>query len=307
LSPTRFDAGVLRNKFATYFPDEVRDLVRAVRLHRTAHGQYPRLWRPRTFNEWIARRKVFDRRPLFRTFADKYAVRQFVARHQLQDILPELYCIEARPEHINFDFLPQRFVVKPTHGSGWVRVVHDKDSLDRAELLRTCQKWLDSDFYAFLREPQYKGVPRRIMIEEFIDDGSGESPRDYKFFVFNGRVQLIQIDGDRFAGHRRSLYTRDWRDTGVRFHYERIEAPVPKPPHHELMVQIAEQLSEGLDFIRVDLYDTDHQVYFGEMTATPGCGLDRFEPAAMDEKLGDLWRNRSRCLEIDEMPTQALG
>jgi glutathione synthase/RimK-type ligase-like ATP-grasp enzyme len=196
--------------------------------------------------------------------------------------------------------------VKPTHGSGWVRVVHDKDALDRAELVRVCRKWLDSDYYTFLREPQYKGIPRRIMIEEFIDDGTGSSPRDYKFFVFGGHVQLVQIDGDRFSGHRRSLYTRDWQDTGARFNYERIETPVPKPPHFDLMVQIAEQLSDGMDFIRVDLYDTERQVYFGEMTATPGGGQDRFEPAAMDEILGNLWSRRSRSAAIDRTATQAL-
>jgi hypothetical protein len=294
---------MLKNKLKVFLPDAVRDLLAAVRLHKFAHGQYPRLWRPRTFNEWIAHRKAFERNALFRTFADKYAVRQYVTSRLSRDILPKLFCIETDPGRIDFDILPQRFVVKPTHGSGWVRVVQDKGALDRAELLRTCQKWLDSDFYAFLREPQYKGIPRRIIVEEFIDDGCGASPRDYKFFVFNGRVQLVQIDGDRFSGHRRSLYTRDWRDTGARFTYERIETPVPKPPHFELMVQIAEQLGEGLSFIRVDLYDTDSQVYFGEMTATPGCGLDRFEPVEMDEKLGDLWRHRSHRLEIDETPT----
>jgi glutathione synthase/RimK-type ligase-like ATP-grasp enzyme len=298
---------MLKSKLKSFLPDRLSDLVAAVRLYKTAHERYPRLWRPRTFNEWIAHRKVFERNPLFRTFADKCAVRQFVSSRLSRDILPKLFCVETEPERINFDSLPQRFVVKPTHGSGWVRVVHDKDSLDRVELLQTCRKWLDSDFYAFLREPQYKGIPRRIIIEEFIDDGSGASPRDYKFFVFNGRVQLIQVDGDRFSGHRRSLYTRDWRDTGVRFQFERIQEPVPRPPHLELMIQIAEQLGDGLSFIRVDLYDTDRQVYFGEMTATPGGGLERFEPAEMDEKLGDLWRHRSRHLELDEVRTQAFA
>jgi len=264
------------------------------------------MWRPRTFNEWVVRRKVFDRRPLFRTFADKYAVRQFVASRVSTDILPKLYCLESDPEKINFDILPQRFVVKPTHGSGWVRLVHDKDAVDRAELLRVCRRWLNADYYTVLRESQYKGIPRRIMIEEFIDDGAGSSPRDYKFFVFGGRVHVIQIDGDRFSGHRRLLYTRDWRDTGVRFHYERIETPVPKPPHFDLMVQIAEQLSDGMDFIRVDLYATERQVYFGEMTATPGCGVERFEPVAMDEMLGNLWSRRSRSVEIDGTATQAV-
>src|SRR3569833_4463812 len=153
---------MLKDKLKAYLPEKVRDLLFAVRLHKSTHGRYPRMWQPRTFNEWIARRKVFDQRPRFRTFADKYAVRQFVASRLSTDILPKLYCLESQPEQINFDILPQRFVVKPTHGSGWVRVVHNKDALDRAELVRVCRKWLDSDYYAVLRESQYKGIPRRI-------------------------------------------------------------------------------------------------------------------------------------------------
>jgi len=287
---------MLKHRLKSYLPNEVRDLIFAIRMHKNAHGRYPRLLRPRTFNECIVRRKLFVREPLFRIFADKYAVRQYVASKVSPDILPKLYCVESDPQQIRFDALPSRFVVKPTHGSGWVRVIHDRDALDRTELIRTCQKWLAIDYYNVLREPQYKEIPRRIMIEEFIDDGSGSSPRDYKFFVFSGRVQHIQIDGDRFTGHRRLLYTRNWQDTGVRFHYDRIETPLTKPPHLDLMLRMAEALSGGLDFIRVDLYDTERQVYFGEMTATPGCGAELFDPLAMDEHLGKLWRQGSRWL-----------
>jgi len=283
---------MIAQKIKACLPDAVRDTVFAIRQHRRAHGRFPRLLRPKSFNEQILRRKLIGRSSIFRTFADKYAVRQYVAERLSADILPKLYCVESEPERICFDELPKRFVVKPTHGSGWVRVVLDRDALDRDELLRTCRKWLALDYHSVLREFQYKNIPRRIMIEEFIDDGTGSAPNDYKFMVFHGKVHLIQIDGTRFTNHCRSLYTPDWRNTHVRFHYDRIEGQIPRPVNLERMVQIAEQLSGGLDFIRVDLYDTGRQVYFGEMTATPGCGVERMDPVVMDDQLGALWRSR---------------
>jgi hypothetical protein len=272
-----------------WVPREVRDLVFAVNHYRRAHGVYPRLLRPRTLNEKILRRKVFDRRSLFTTFADKYAVRPFVADRLGSGILPRLYCVTTDPATIPFDSLPQKFVIKPTHGSGWLRVVQDKDAIDRQELIQTCTRWLESSYYEFLRERLYKDVPRRILIEEFIDDGSGETPTDYKFFTFQGTVHLIQIDTSRFSGHRRSLYDPQWRDTGARLKYDRIGIPLPRPENLDLMLQTAAMLGRDLDFVRVDLYDAGRQIYFGEMTPTPGCGALRFEPELMDYKLGTLW------------------
>ena len=270
-------------------PREVRDLVFAVRHYRHAHGVYPRLLRPRTLNEKILRRKMFDHRPLFTTFADKYAVRNFVAERLGPEILPRLHYVTTDPATIPFDSLPQKFVVKPTHGSGWVRVVRDKDAIDRQELIRTCERWLGSSYYEFLRERGYKDVPRRIMIEEFIDDGSGDTPTDYKFFTFHGKVHLIQIDTSRFSGHRRSMYDPQWRDTGTRVNYDRIEVPLPRPANLELLLQTAAVLGRDLDFVRVDLYDVGSRIYFGEMTPTPGCGALRFEPELMDYRLGTYW------------------
>lgn len=270
-------------------PRQIRDLVFAVNHYRRAHGVYPRLLRPRTLNEKILRRKVFDRSPLFTTFADKYAVRSYVADRVGPGILPRLHCVTTDPATIAFDSLPRKFVVKPTHASGWVRVVHDKDAIDRQELLQTCRRWLRLSYYEFLRERGYKDVPRRIMIEEFIDDGSGGTPTDYKFFTFRGEVHLIQIDTSRFSGHRRSMYDAQWQDTGTRVTYDRIETPLPRPANLDLMLQTAATLGRDLDFVRVDLYDVGRQIYFGEMTATPGCGALRFEPELMDYRLGTLW------------------
>jgi hypothetical protein len=272
-------------------PRLFRDLIFAIDAHRRALGEFPRILRPRTFNERILRRKVFDRRPLLSTFADKFGVRQFVADKVGSDILPQLHHVTTDPVSIDFEGLPQRFVVKASHGSGWVRVVWDKSAVDRQELVQTCNRWLATNYYNVLRERAYRTVPPRILIEEFIDDGSGGSPNDYKFYVFGGKVALIEVHGDRFADHRRSFYDTSWQDTGLKLKNERFSNVLPRPANLDAMMRIAQKLAEDIEFVRVDLYDTGRRVYFGEMTATPVCGLACFEPRAMDRQLGDLWES----------------
>jgi hypothetical protein len=279
-------------------PGIVRDLIAGVRAHHATHGEYPRLVRPRTFNEWILRRKVFDRRPILTQLTDKFAVRHYVAQRLGPEILPAVYSINSNPAGIPFADLPQRFVVKPTHGSGWVRIVLDKAALDIEELVNTCNHWLKSSYYNRTRERQYRRIPPRIIVEEFIDDGSGAAPMDYKFFTFHGKVHLIQIDGFRFTHHRCALYDRDWRDTGARVQMDRFEGSIREPPNLGLMLQTAERLGAEMDFVRVDLYDVGSRIYFGEMTTTPGGGFIRFDPYAMDEHLGRLWGARSASQPI---------
>jgi hypothetical protein len=293
---------MLRAIARKYLPRLVRDLIIGIRMHRAAHGEYPRLVRPRTFNERVLRRKVFDRRPILAQFADKCAVRQYVTRRLASDILPKVYCVTDNPAAIPFAQLPCRFVVKPTHGSGWVRIVLDKAALDVQELINTCNQWLTTNYYDFVREQQYRQIPRRIMVEEFIDDGSGSAPMDYKFFVFHGNVHLIQIDGSRFTKHQCALYDRHWRDTGAAVQLARFDSPVPEPVNLRLMLQTAEQLGAGMDFVRVDLYDIGTRIYFGEMTGTPGGGFARFEPRAMDEHLGQLWGCKCVRAKVDYLP-----
>ena len=272
-----------------YVPRVVRDLIVGIQGHHATHGEYPRLVRPRTFNERILRRKVFDRRPILTQLTDKYAVRHYVAQRLGPEILPAVYSVNIDPTAIPFAALPQRFVVKPTHGSGWVRIVQDKSVLDVQELINTCHHWLASSYYSRTRERHYRKITPRIMVEEFIDDGSGSAPMDYKFFTFHGKVHLIQIDGFRFTHHRCALYDREWRDTGARVQLDPFEEPIRKPPNLALMLQTAEKLGAELDFVRVDLYDVGSRIYFGEMTATPGGGFARFNPPTMDEHLGSLW------------------
>jgi TupA-like ATPgrasp len=284
----------LRTRVLNLLPDDLQDLYVAMRVHKTHHGRYPNLMRPRTFNEWIARRKALDRRPILTCFADKYAVREFVSKRVGSHILTELYCVTRDVAEIPFDSLPNRFVVKPTHGSGWVTVVRDKSQLDRDALLKQCRTWLASDYYKLRREWPYKNVVPQIIIEEFIDNGATEPASDVRFYVFGGKVELIQVDVGRFVGHERAFLDQNWNELPIKMRYPPVAAGVPKPPHLAEMLQIAEALGKDVDFVRVDLYDTGRRIVFGEITTTPVCGCGQFEPQSIDVQLGRLWELSAR-------------
>jgi hypothetical protein len=259
----------------------------AVRGHKRHFGVYPSLIRPRTFNEKVLHRMVFDRRPVLIQLQDKYAVRGYVREKIGEHVLPRLYWVTNTPADIPFEALPNQFVVKASHGSEWVCLVPDKTSVKTQELVDKCTYWLSGNYYWANREWAYKDIEPRIMVEEFISDGSGPAPIDYKFYVFGGRVHMIQVDTGRFVDHRRDLYTGSWDRLEVTTAYEPIGG-VPRPPHLDEMITCAEKLGEGLDFLRVDLYDAG-KVYFGELTLYPAAGGEEFTPEEWNRHLGGLW------------------
>jgi hypothetical protein len=264
-----------------------------IRENCKAHGAFPNLFSPVTFSEKILHRQLFDRRAVLTQIADKAAVRPYVESRLGPQILPNLYYVASRADAIPFDHLPNRFVVKPTHGSGWVQLVTNKASLDRAALIAVCNDWLKRSYYKETREWVYKHVEPRLLVEEFIDDGSGTTPNDYKLFVFGGTVELIQVDVGRFTDHRRRLYTPTWKRVGALLEYDDINGDVPGPVHLREMIGAAETLGRDWDFIRADFYDTGKRLYFGELTATPGGGCYRFRPNEYDRYLGGRWNMRT--------------
>jgi TupA-like ATPgrasp len=157
---------------------------------------------------------------------------------------------------------------------------------DVDELRRITRGWLEEPLFRTRGEWVYSQAERLLLLEEFL--GSGDPPADHKFLVFGGRVALVQVDTDRFGDRRRRLYTRDW--TPVDVDEDVAPGPVGPPPASlPRMLAVAEALGRDLDFIRVDLYDVDGEVWFSELTPYPGGGLDRFDPA-LDSWLGSLWQ-----------------
>jgi hypothetical protein len=258
------------------------------RRYRKMHGVFPNLLWPGTLNEKILYRILFDRRPILRRLADKAAVRPYVEARLGPGALPKLYWLGKRPGEIPFAALPERFVVKPTHGSGWVRIVRDKATLDRRALVAQCERWLQQSYYEITREWVYRGIAPEILVEELIEDGnSGPVPNDYRLFVF-GRagVQLIEVNVGHLARGRVRLYTRQWEKLAP----EPGNGDVPRPAHLDGMVAAARDLCGDLDFIRADFYDTPVQFYFAEITTSPECGMGRFILKGLDRRLGKCWQ-----------------
>jgi hypothetical protein len=216
-------------------------------------------------------------------------MRSYVEARLGPQMLPKLYHLTDQPGTIPFDNLPDKFVVKPTHGSGWVEIVTDKAALDSDAFIRTCRGWLSRNFYELTREWAYKNIEPRILVEEFVDDGSGISPRDYKFFVFDGNVEFIKVDALRFTDHRNRIYTADWRKLDVLFWFEDIDGELPRPLHLAEMVAASEAIDKDFDFICVDFYDTPERIYLGELTPTAGCGREPIRPREFDYHLGSRW------------------
>jgi hypothetical protein len=257
--------------------------VKRAVLFREAHGRWPPR-SPRTFVEKVNWRVVHDRRPLIGQLGDKLAMKEHAARVLPALRVPRVLWAGTDVAELSGLDLPERWVLKPNHGTMRVHVGAGRP--DVAELTRTTTGWLDEPLFRDRGEWVYSQARRLLLVEEFL--GSGEPPADHKFPVFGGRVELVQVDTGRFGTHRRRLYTRDWTPVDVR---EAVApGPVTPPPASlDEMLEVAEALGADFDFIRVDLYDVDGQVWFGELTPCPGGGLDRFDPE-LDRVLGAAWQ-----------------
>jgi TupA-like ATPgrasp len=263
--------------------------ARIARRYHRAYGRWPNLIAPQSYSEKIQYRKLFDRRPYLTETSDKLAVRDYAKRVLGEDLSPELLYSTTDPSTIPFASLPQRFVVKATHGSGWNQLVFDRDTVDRRALIATCEGWLNTSYAKHRDEWAYRNVPRQIIIEEFLDDGSGVSPWDIKVWVFNQHVRIVQIDTARFGEHRRKYLDEHWNELTLYDFVPQIEHPVDKPSRLEDIIRYAEALARETDMLRVDFYQAGDRVYFGEMTHTPGSGLTRNYPSEWDDRLGAWW------------------
>jgi hypothetical protein len=219
---------------------------------------------------------------------DKYAARTYVKSVAGEAILIPVLGIYDQVEDIDWDQLPQKFVMKVTHGSGWNILCRDKTSLNKRAAERKIKKWLRADFYKYQREWAYKGVQPKIICEQFLSDEKGEPPADYKFFCFRGAVKMIQVDSDRFSGHNRALYDAGWKRMPCSLKYQQTKSDLKRPDNLDEMIDVAQKLAGDLPFVRVDLYSLNNQIYFGEMTMYPGGGLEHFHPRRYDKVLGDF-------------------
>lgn len=251
---------------------------------------WPDLKNPKTFNEKLCWLKLHHRDPMMSIMVDKSEAKKYVAGIIGKEYIIPTYGVWKRVEDIDFDSLPEKFVMKGTHDSGRVIVCDDKKRLDREEVLNEMRQSLDRDFYAITREWPYKNVPRRIIAEQFIQQSDG-GLTDYKFFCFDGHVDCVMVCLDRHIGDTKFyFFDRDWNF--LRLNKRGLAAPegftLPKPEGIGRMFDIASELSQGQPFIRVDLYNIDGRIYFGELTFYPDGGVDPNILPSTDERWGTL-------------------
>lgn len=259
--------------------------------HLLAHKRMPQLAQPKTFNDKVGKRKLFERAEDYPTLADKVRVRGVVAQRLGNTVLSDLYFAGDNLMNLNVDALPQAFVIKATHGSGpeFISFVHDRQSVPVGGVASRAQALLEQDYGNITNEWWYTEIKPQVMVEELLRDETFGIPIDYKFFVFHGRVAYIQVDYARFERHTRTFYDRDWQPQEFVLKYP--QGPVTgRPKLLSEMIEMAECLAAGFDFIRVDLYCVnDSRIVFGELTLAPEAGWGRFQPARWDQLLGQLW------------------
>ncbi|MGV3660597.1 MAG: ATP-grasp fold amidoligase family protein [Prosthecobacter sp.] len=294
LSPVRFlRQGGIGKTLAKVLPDTPwASYILSSRVFKRTYGFRPRLQRPRTLNEWLFARKVtLPRSVSFAPWVDKH-----LAKESVEQALTGLdaKCHIAKTLHHStnaddafFSGLLPRCVVKGTHGSGMNILIESPRHLTEAEKA-SMRQWLETEYFWGSREPSYRHLQPSIIAEEFLPC-DGLVPEDFKFFCFRGKVAFIQHDTGRYIDHRRCLYSPSWDRLPVTLAHDQYDHQCAAPKDLSSMLAIAQRLSERQNFVRVDLYQTDAGVYFGEMTFFPGSGLEVFEPLSFDEDIYQRW------------------
>jgi len=245
---------------------------------------------PQTFNEKLQWLKLYDRKPLYTTLVDKYAVRQYI-----KDKIGEEYLIPLvggpwkNFDEIDFDALPNQFVLKCTHDSGGLVICRDKSRLDRDAAREKISRCLKRNYYLSGREWPYKNVPPRIIAEQYMEDTETRELRDYKFFSFDGATKIMYIATDRASKTKETKYDffdMDFQHLPFTNTHPNADTPPEKPSAFNEMKELADKLSRGFPHVRIDFYEVNGKVYFGEITFFHNSGMIPFEPDEWDWILG---------------------
>ena len=247
---------------------------------------------PITFNAKIAWYKVFYRPKILNQLVDKYAVRDYVRQKIGAQYLNTIYGVYERVEDIDFDVLPNSFVIKATHASGYNLIVKDKSKLDFGSSKKLFRKWLKrNQYYRMGQEWAYKNVKPRLIIEQLLTDKNQKSLIDYKFYCFNGVAKFIDIHMDRESQHKQGCFDLNFKPLPFdKSHkYDKITQQIKKPSRYKEMIKCAEALAENIPFVRVDFYNVNDQIIFGEMTFYPSDGRKGFHPPTYNKIVGDFF------------------
>ena len=257
-------------------------------LYEARMGLKLNLKNPVTFDEKLQWLKLYDRKNEYTIWADKYEVRNYVAKKLGERYLIPLLGIWNSTDEINLKDLPEQFVLKCTHDSASVCICRNKADFDWNGARNKLRNSLNQNYYKFSREWPYKNILPRIIAEAYMTDESGTELKDYKIYTFGGEPYLIQVDFDRFHNHRRNLYTTKWEYIDETIEYPKDpNVKIAKPEHLEEMLECSRKLAEGTISLRTDFYSINGKIYFGEITFYQEAGFAHFEHEEYARKLGD--------------------
>lgn len=273
-----------------YWAKICRHMPDAMYLQWQFHHIYGRrldLKDPKTYSDKLAWLKLNKKDPRLSKLVDKYEVREFVKNKIGEEYLIPCLGVYNNTDEIPWESLPEKYVLKCTHDSASVVLHLSNENFDKQATVKSLNQHLGRNMYWYAREYAYKDVPPRIICEAFLDD-NGKAPADYKIMCFGGEPKYIILDLDRFGDHHRDCYDLKWEKQDLTTDHEQSNTMAPKPKGFDKMIELARKLSEGFSHVRVDFYNLDGRIYFGEMTFFPWGGPIWFKPDEWNYRLGEM-------------------
>lgn len=260
----------------------------SIRIYNRTHDKKINLKNPKLFNEKLVYLKLKNiNNDLIVKCADKVEVRNYVIENGYEDILNDVIGIYNNPDEIDWEKLPNKFAIKCNHGCGYNIICKNKKELNEKDVKNQLRMWMKENFGYDTAEVHYLKIPRRIICEKYIDIGNGKLPTDYKFYCFNGKAKLVLIMNDREEEITKEFYDLNWNLLHLRDGEKKPKTLTKKPKNLDYMITCAEKLAEPFEFVRVDFYDINNKLIFGELTFTPAACNGKYTPEA-DKMLGDM-------------------
>lgn len=281
--PTRLLVRIGKNSFLKRMSDEKYLKM----LFKDSMGYPLDLENPKTFNEKLQWLKLYDRKPIYTTMVDKYEVKKYIAEKLGEEYVIPTLGVWDRFEDIDFEALPEQFVLKCTHDSGGLVICRDKKKLDIKAVKKSIDHCMGRNYFWSSREWPYKDIKPRIIAEQYMQDGERECLPVYKIFNFGGVPKIIQsIQDDKTSRETIDYFDTEWNHLDLKQNYPNSKTPLEKPEPLEKMLSLAAQLSQGFPFVRTDLYIINGEIYFSEYTFFSDSGLSKFYPSKWDSVLG---------------------
>ena len=257
--------------------------------YRLQMGYWMDLDNPKTYTEKLQWLKLYNRRPEYTQMVDKYEVKKYIAQTIGEQYVTPTLAVYDNSSQIQWDQLPQQFVMKTTNGGGGnnVYICHDKTKIDKAAVSRMMDESMKYDIYRNFGEWPYKDVKPRILVEKLLESKDGDI-RDYKFYCFNGETKLVLVASNRFTTHNYDYFDMDFNHLDITSRCgSHASNPIEKPANFELMKKLVSQIAKDMPHVRVDMYNCDGQIYFGELTFFDSSGYDDLQSEEWNRRLGD--------------------